>query len=196
MKEVRRLFVAIWPSPGVVKALASGQAWLKDQLPPRLVRWTPPAHLHLTLCFLGDVPANSIDPLIQALATLPRPSAQPRLTLAQAGVFPSPDRPRVLWAGVRGNTEILARLRQHLAQTLAPFATATLESHFRPHLTLARLAPCGQRETRMAMEVIQSCRFPNADPWKVSGCTLMESHRHPEGARYTALKEIPWAATR
>lgn len=196
MKEVRRLFVAIWPTEGVVKSLATGQVWLKDRLPPRLVRWTPPGHMHLTLCFMGDVPAGSVDPLIQALKSLPPAPTLPRLSLANPGVFPSPDHPRILWAGVRGDTETLSVLRRHIAQAVAPFSTATVESNFRPHLTLGRLAPCGQRETRLVMEGIKACRFPTSGPWKISGCTLMESDRHPDGPRYTALKEIPWAATR
>ena len=54
-----RLFIAIEltprsPGPGAL------QDTLKRQLPPKVVRWTQPDGIHLTLKFLGDTPHDKV----------------------------------------------------------------------------------------------------------------------------------------
>jgi 2'-5' RNA ligase len=100
------------------------QRW---QWPPD-ARLTPPSQLHLTLHFLGDVPADRLPQLQQALADVPLREMQ--LTL----------RTPELWmvAVLRPDeNEALRDLRRRLAFTLAHLDLHT-EADWTPHVTLAR----------------------------------------------------------
>jgi 2'-5' RNA ligase len=84
---------------------------LPEDLAGRLVRSTadalaevrtyPARDLHLTLCFLGDVDEDAAARLPGVLQEELRGLQAPELALDGVGGFPSLDRPRVLWAGVR-----------------------------------------------------------------------------------------------
>ena len=62
-----RLFIAIELSPEVKQALGRLQADLKRRLPPKVVRWTDPDGIHLTLKFLGDTPEDRVQAVTQGV---------------------------------------------------------------------------------------------------------------------------------
>ncbi|NLE75398.1 MAG: RNA 2',3'-cyclic phosphodiesterase, partial [Chloroflexi bacterium] len=75
MAETIRSFVAIELSPTVLATLTQIMANLKGQLPRGALRWVQPGGIHLTLQFLGDVRAEQVQAITQALgraaATVP-----------------------------------------------------------------------------------------------------------------------------
>jgi 2'-5' RNA ligase len=121
----RRLFIGLMPDAGVQAAIdGHRQLWRW----PSNARPTAPSQLHLTLHFLGDVPAERLPQLHQALAEVPVHEMQ--LTLR------TPD----LWmvAVLRPDeNEALRDLRRRLAFTLAHLDLHT-EGDWTPHVTLAR----------------------------------------------------------
>ena len=73
-------------------------------------RWTDPDHVHLTLKFLGEVPATEVDPIAAALEEVAGKFRPFEMTFGPIGAFPSPRRPRVVWLGVEPG---LDGLREH-----------------------------------------------------------------------------------
>lgn len=125
-----RLFLALWPSSATLAALREhAQAW---SWPPA-ARRTPPRRLHVTLHFLGDVPAQRLPALRQGLAA------------AWEGCELLLDLPQI-WPGGIAVLEAsrvpaaLAALHQRLGGQLAELGLAAETRRFRPHVTLARKA--------------------------------------------------------
>jgi 2'-5' RNA ligase len=105
---------------------------------PGAPRWTTPDRWHLTLLFLGTVPADRLAPLTDRVA--PAVAATPPLTLrlAGAGRFGSRRRPAVCWAGVDGDVAGLSALAGRLADAARAVPLPVEDRPFRPHLTLGR----------------------------------------------------------
>jgi RNA 2',3'-cyclic 3'-phosphodiesterase len=141
----RKLFFALWPDGAARAALAALQA-------PVAGRLTPAAKLHLTLAFLGHVPAGRVPALLGIRDRLAVPPL--RLVLDCYGYFA---RPRIAWAGMTQVPADLAALHAELVRELeaAGFSAAT-HGAFKPHVTLAREArhaPPGAPATPVVWEV-------------------------------------------
>ena len=133
-----RLFVAVVPPLEVVEDL-SEFVEPRRQHPDDDIRWASDEHWHLTLAFLGEVPDWKTEELEERLERAAKRQQPFALQLAGAGAFPGVPDARVLYAGVRDETESL----KHLSMTTraaANRAGVTVEGRkFNPHLTLARL---------------------------------------------------------
>src|SRR5690606_1518019 len=70
-------------------------------------RWVKPEQLHITLRFLGPITSDQVE---EAKAIVTRVASQFRpfaLTSHGLGCFPRPAAPRVLWARIQSEGEIL-----------------------------------------------------------------------------------------
>jgi 2'-5' RNA ligase len=177
-----RLFIALQLPEEVKAALAAAQARLPDQA----VRWTSPAAIHLTLQFLGEADEALVEPLVAALAALP---AEPiRLRLAGLGAFPNSRQPRVVWAGVAGDTEALLRLQAAVTTATAPLGFAGEARAFKPHLTLGRARQDARPEALRALgAALGAVEPPPPLVWEAGRATLYQSTLTPRGAIYTDL---------
>jgi len=99
-------------------------------------RWRREDQLHLTLRFIGEVEEPVADDIVSALAAIRAPAFS--LSLAEVGMFGDRRRPRVLWAGVRGEPA-LVRLRAKGEAALARAGLPPDNRKFHPHVTLAVL---------------------------------------------------------
>ena len=185
-----RAFVAIELSPEAQNALLNLQNRLKGLMPPRTVRWTPPGNIHLTLHFLGDVPAAKIDPAAAALQTAARAGQPFALYLEGLGCFPNLQRPRIVWAGVLGNMPALAHLHQNLGRQLAVIGYTPETRPYSPHLTIGRVQPglparqlahLNDQLAKVQPEIGRLAELP------VQAIYLIKSELKPGGPLYTRL---------
>jgi 2'-5' RNA ligase len=190
-----RLFIAVELTPELRQAIGRVQAELRGQLPPRVVRWTDPDGIHLTLKFLGDTPGEKTPAIVQAMTAAAAGFAPCTLAVAGLGCFPSPRQPRVLWVGVpavpKALTGVQRALDLHLARLNYPRETRA----FSPHLTLGRVndrATADERQTLSAllgrMQIAELGQLP------VQELVLFQSDLRPQGAIYTALARAPLLA--
>jgi len=130
-----RLFIATRPH-GAEKALAETIALLRDSVRGRFVA---PDSLHVTLAFLGDVPAARADDAAEALADacacVPGPFD---VQLDGLGSFGKPSR-ATLWQGLRDDGE-LAALAKAVRSELDVRGLPYDAKKFRAHITLMRNA--------------------------------------------------------
>ena len=134
-----RVFVAVDPPQGVRDELERALAPLRGS--PGEPRWIPPDRWHLTLLFLGTVPADRLPLLVEAAG--PAVAATPPLTLrlSGGGRFGALRRPQVMWAGVAGDVAGLADLAGRLTGAARALGLPVEDRPFRPHLTVGRWRP-------------------------------------------------------
>jgi 2'-5' RNA ligase len=187
----RRLFVALEPPDPVRRRIAALQAELRRAAGPAAgeLRWVDPANVHLTLQFLGAVPAERVGAIEGALAAAAAPGRPLALEVKGAGAFPSARRARVVWLGLAGDLAPLAALVAVVGRGLAPLGYAPEERPFSPHLTLGRA-----RDGRGAAGVAGALAAVSAADgvaWRAAELVLFESHLSPKGARYEAVARLP-----
>jgi 2'-5' RNA ligase len=153
---------------------------------PGAPRWIPPERWHLTLLFLGDVPAGRVPDLAEALGAAVEPTPALALRLAGAGRFGSRRRPQVAWAGVEGDVAELTALARRLALAARRLRLPVEERPFRAHLTLGRWRP-GRPADAGLLDRLAGYRGP---AWPVTGVALLRSHLGPE-PRYDELAAWP-----
>lgn len=152
------------------------------------VRWTRVASIHLTLKFFGDITETQVETL--SAAASPITAATPAFTLRVQGVgtFPGPKNPRVIWLGLSGQTDILARLVQSLKQAFVPLGFPMEKRQFTPHLTLGRVRSSQGKEA--LHQSLQTVALPEFAEFQVNQLVLYRSTLRPQGALYTPLYQI------
>lgn len=177
----RRLFVAL-PLPEAIRTVLAA---LSEPLPG--IAWTPPAQLHLTLRFLGDVPADGIDELSSRLAAVR--VAPFVLPLEGLGTFPPNRPPRVAWIGTGAGHPRLFQLRQRLDDALLAGGLPLDVRIFHPHVTLARSA---EGSAGLPAWLHHHREFA-APPFRVEAFALLASELRPGGAVHTLIQRFPLA---
>ena len=185
-----RAFLALSLSPQVRVHLHNLQQKLRSSLPP--VNWVRPESIHVTVKFLGTIPAQMADQLLEALRGLSTEVSPFSLNIQGIGVFPDMRSPRVLWAGLTGPVDKLIELHKHIQLVLEPLGFPIEEKAFHPHVTLARikwnwgrvgkaLAAGGYLESR---EVVSTM--------VVNQVVLYRSELSSAGSRYEVLGRLPF----
>lgn len=163
---------------------------LVGRLTPALPRasWTRPESWHITLKFLGDIPAEAAERFADAIDDCATAVPGGDLSGGGATLFPPRGRPRVLGIGFAPGSSALAPLADlaREAETLGRRVGARAEDRpFRPHVTLGRV-----REPWPAAAIGAFRREADAwvfPEWPVRSCVLYESRLHPSGAIHTPL---------
>lgn len=186
MGNMVRCFIAIELPPEVLRVLGDLQVRLgkgRDQA----AKWVAPSGIHLTLKFLGDVPADGIPLIASAMGRVAAAGTPLALYLAGAGCFPIPERPRVLWAGLAGDVERLAGLQARMQDAMAELGFAREARAFTPHLTLARMRDLATPdELRRVGSAVRQLAVPRVD-FTAGELALIRSDLLPSGAVYTVL---------
>lgn len=191
MSERLRVFVALPLADDLLARLTELQGRLRVTLPDRAVRWVRAHQIHLTLRFLGDVATDQIEPLGSALRAAVSGAPGLRLQVGGLGVFPNARRPRVVWVGLEGELESLARLQQQVAAACAGFVPDEDQQRFKPHLTLGRVNDRLPGNARAVADALPGWRFDEQLPWLADEVRLVRSRLQPGGSVYEDLACFP-----
>ena len=194
-----RLFIAV-PLPSEVTALI-GELVADLEKEGWPVRWVAPDTAHLTIQFIGEVPAEQAELLRMALPARVAEHAPFRLRTADLGVFPNLRLPRVLWLGLYGPAHRLVALREGITALLAELELPHDDRPFHPHITLGRVRSGGNLMTRHLPEAIRrrfaeeaergraTARAPLGVP--IDEVVLVRSILGRDGARHQILGHYP-----
>jgi len=186
-----RLFVACELPPEMRAALGALQEALRRQGAPS-VRWVRPDGIHLTLKFLGSVPAERVAAICAALAPVVEGIRPLQLSLGSLGAFGGRRGARVVWVGVDGDVARVAELQRRVETALAPLGFPTEDRAFSPHLTLARVPDhVGGAERERLWDLTKTLATPEAAPVTIREMSLMRSILGPGGAVYERLAAFP-----
>jgi 2'-5' RNA ligase len=177
-----RLFVALdlpWTLRTQLADLAMGLAG---------VRWVPPENYHITLRFIGELPAHKAEEIDLALAALRARGFS--LELNGVGTMEKAGRITALWVGVARNQQ-LDFLRGKIETALQRSGIPAERRRFLPHVTLARLNDTAA-EPRLA-HWVQAHNLYRSPPVPVEHFTLFSSQLGKEQAVYTSEVEYALA---
>ncbi|MBI2953230.1 MAG: RNA 2',3'-cyclic phosphodiesterase [Chloroflexi bacterium] len=191
-----RTFVAV-ELPGEVKASLRK---LEDRLKRRMssalgpdaaeraLKWVDPEGVHLTLKFLGAVPASHLAQIENALRRAIGEANPLAIELHGLGAFPTFQRPRVLWIGVHGEADKLGQIHAQIDAEMAGLGFPREERAFSPHITLARLRETAPPDERRKIgEAVKDGGELAPMAVSVDTISLMRSELSRAGAHYTAL---------
>jgi 2'-5' RNA ligase len=186
-----RLFVACELPPATKTALADVQSRLRSRGAQEL-RWVRPEGMHLTLKFLGEVPAERVPAIEEALAGAVEGPLELRLAFSALGSFGGPTRLRVVWVGAEGDVPRLVDLAGRVDAALTTLGFPRERRPYSPHLTLARVSDRASPEQRRRLsELIAGFPMPSVPEAVVREVSLMRSFLEPGGARYQRLAAFP-----
>ncbi len=173
-----RLFVAAELDEEVRRRLAEVQRKLRYV--NAKVTWVAPSNFHFTLKFLGETADEQRAGIQQGLEAAMAQFTPISCELRGLGLFP-----RVIWAGLHGETERLAALARRIDDELGRLGFSREEREFKPHLTLGRIRFLGDKEglTRL----IASHRNEAFGAVRVEAIHLFQSTLTPHGSIYTKL---------
>ncbi|MGH9849358.1 MAG: RNA 2',3'-cyclic phosphodiesterase [Blastocatellia bacterium] len=177
-----RTFIAIEIPAEIKTALSRLQTELRRA--GAEVSWTKPENIHLTLKFLGEIEETLVSEIERACVDVAAEFQPFTLDLDSTGVFPNARQPRVLWAGLAGETEKAVEIQRRLDERLAAIRFDREEKSFRPHLTIGRVK--SNRRTRELLALTRSYQLPRL-AFDVKEIVVMKSELLPAGARYTSL---------
>jgi 2'-5' RNA ligase len=168
-----RLFVALdlpWEIKERLATLAEGIQG---------ARWVPADNYHLTLRFIGEVPAYRAEEIDVALAGLRGKGFT--LMLAGVGTFEKAGREVALWVGVE-RTPALELLQSKIETALQRAGLEPERRRFVPHVTLARLDNAAPGKLA---SFVQRHNLLRLGPIPVGHFTLFSSLLGKEASVYT-----------
>jgi len=166
-----RLFVAVHLSPDASASLGAWADKLKPQASFR--KWVHPQDYHITVQFLGDTPRERIPELTEGLSAAAAEHAPFTLGVHEAGVFGASVSPRILWAGIRGDVDALAKLQRSVVSRMETYGFVPEDRPYRPHITIARKF---QGDEKFSMDIIGSP--PVNIQWDVHELVLFRTNLH------------------
>lgn len=181
----QRLFIALpCPlTPAIASTLDALRAAQRDRASG--LRVVAADTLHITLGFLGSVPAERIVDVHDAMAQL-RDVPAPQLAIRGAGHFPN-----ALWLGVAdsdgGTSAALGTLAQGCETALRARGFALERRPFHPHVTVARLKNAG------CFDCAAWCKARRDTTWAAltgGAVHLYRSETLDDGARYSIIHSI------
>lgn len=156
------------------------------------IRWVRPEGIHLTLRFMGNVDPKIIEGLLLLLPDLVTGFKPFELTISELGCFPNNRRPRVLWAGVKGDLSILRDLHLAVDNVVDKVGLPTEQRGFSPHLTLGRVhRNLSEREIKKIGQLIGTTSLPDIPSWINRTVDLMRTELDPEGSRHYLVGSFP-----
>jgi RNA 2',3'-cyclic 3'-phosphodiesterase len=150
------------------------------------VKWVAPESMHVTLLFLGEVDDRELHAVCKAVQAVAEGEPPFPLRVSGVGAFPTPRRPKILWAGITEGTEPLRRLNAAMEERMLELGCYRKEERgYNPHLTLGRVK--GDAEAfKLAAEI------PKRGDWEggrfaVDEVLVFSSEMDRDGPVYTVI---------
>jgi 2'-5' RNA ligase len=185
MPPTLRTFIALELPPSVISLLEKVQEDLKSM---RLrAKWVRPENIHLTLKFLGNINPGDIDKIGRAMKDAVDNFVAIDLVVRGVGVFPGIKRPRVIWVGLGGQTQLLFAMQRMLEDNLTALDFEKEKRPFKGHLTLGRFRQTVEPDT--IRQIMQKYANLSSEEFTASRIILFKSDLKPTGAVYSQLQQ-------
>ena len=176
-----RTFVGLNLSVAVTRRIAEEVERARADVGDAKVAWVPPANYHVTLFFCGSVEEELVDAMAERLRRQ-LASVQPfEVKAGGLGVFPSHERPRVLWVGVDGGQQLID-LQKAVEEVMVGLGLPKEDRKFHPHVTVGRV----KSGTSITWE--SAAELGVSHPPDI---VVYESRTTAKGSEYTARARVP-----
>ena len=185
MSEMIRSFIAFEiNNPSVLQKFKEAQDLLiRTGADLRLVM---PENIHITLRFLGDIPASRVDQIHEGMKIVDFSAFE--CEVRGLGVFPDLRYARVVWAGIRKGSEELKNVANQLEPHLHKLGFRADPKGFSPHLTLARVKT-GRNKAELARSIQEQADY-DFGIVRADCLRLKKSVLTPKGPIYSTLREV------
>lgn len=154
------------------------------------VNWVAPENFHVTLNFLGDVDDRDLHGICRAMADVAKREGPFRLSIAGVGAFPTPRRPKILWAAIAEGLESLQRIYAASEPKLTELGVYRREERgYTPHLTLGRVKDEADGEL-IAPELAKYAEWNGGDVF-VQELKVYTSELRRTGPVYSVIGRAP-----
>ena len=154
------------------------------------VRWVASPQMHITLKFLGEVPNEQIIDVCRAVVSASEGRDPFDIECQGAGAFPSPERPRTVWAGVGRGSETIVPLQAAIEEAMGALGYPFEARRYVPHLTLGRVRGGGRELARLG-ELIRAEGTTPLGESPVDEVLVMASYLEKTGPSYEVLGRAP-----
>lgn len=176
--ETIRAFIAVRPNQPVYTELIRVQRELETAFTSSglRIKWTDPETFHITLLFLGDIPANHVPFILQAMDFVQGRVTPPGVcALYGLGLF---KRPGALRVGISAPPELL-ELQQRVCAALD-----MQPGRFHAHFTLGRIK-AGQPDQTF-FQTLENTKIQPV-PFAICELELVKSELFADGALHSVL---------
>jgi RNA 2',3'-cyclic 3'-phosphodiesterase len=160
--------------------------------PDAQIRWVPPANLHITVWFLGEVREPRVESLVASL-TPPLDTRSFTLRVGGGGAFPRTGAPRAIWLGLMDGRVGLIAVHEQLRGRLVPLGFDPGARPYSPHLTIARVKDVRPRDARAMRDLLREVAA-DVGECEVRFATVFVSRPTRTGAQYEPLCRVQLAS--
>ncbi len=167
--------------------LDSDPSWAKE-------KWVRDGDRHVTVKFIGPVPDDRLDALVETIGRVAADHAPLELRLTGLRAVPSARRARMLWADMDCDDGTLSALAADIDRTLGDeFGVDSDGRPFAAHVTLARSRrPRPVRDEALGAGALAlTSGEPSVRNVSVPSVTLYSSTLSPDGPTYEVISTIP-----
>ncbi len=179
-----RTFVAVEVPANVRAKIAQLMARLR--VSPANVKWVDDLQLHYTLKFLGNLTIQDVGEVCAAVQSAVEELPAFEIQVGGLGAFPTPDRPRTVWVGVRQGEAEMVALHNAIERQLSDLGFRTENRRFRPHLTIGRVRNSPEGIPELAAMMVAEQSFL-AGVVSVDEAVVFSSELGPKGPTYDVL---------
>lgn len=153
------------------------------------IRLVDPSQVHVTLKFLGEVDADRLDTVSEALRESVAAADVPPFAanIGGYGAFPSHDYISVIWIGVRDGGMEMHRLHDAIETRMVELGFEPADHEFTPHATIARM---DHAEGKSYVQDVLHDRDPDIGSLHVTEVSLTESTLTPDGPEYETVTAV------
>jgi len=183
---MKRLFLSVDLPDDLADEVAAVQEELSEA---GGLRFVDPAQAHVTVKFLGDTDPDRVLDIETAVETaIDDAGVGPfDATVADLGVFPSPDYISVVWLGVRAGAEEMTRLHEAIERETTAVGFDPESHDFTPHVTIARMNSARGKEH--VQRVVRE-QDPVVGTFRVTEVRLKESTLEGDGPVYDTVSRF------
>lgn len=186
--EIIRAFIAI-PLPNSVKTSikqfitkSQSEGFYQD------IKWVNPENLHITLKFLGDTKVKDFQLLFEEINKQLSPIKKTSLQISQIGVFPKPNRARVVWIGLSPSTALDA-IYETIEMTAQNLGFEQDSKAFSPHITIGRLKRHTSKQPDLS-EFVSKNKTKQFGAFSINEIHFIKSQLTPKGPIYNTLYRL------
>ena len=182
-----RCFLAVELPGHLQERVEAATMELRRRIGADLVRWVPIRNVHVTLKFLGDTAATSLEAIRVSIQDAAAQFPPFEAVVSGLGAFPGNRQPRVLWVGLVA-PPVLASLQRELDVVTIRLGYATEGRAYSPHLTVGRVRQnIAAVDARLLRGELERTKLGDLGRWRVEAVHLFSSQLLPSGSVYTKL---------
>lgn len=184
-----RVFISVNLPAEAKKELERLQKELQKKHWP--VKWEKPKKIHVTLAFLGNLKGKILK-VKSAIEKGVLEISPFEVSFKGIGAFPGFVKPRIVWVGLKGNLQGLAKLQKNIELELKKEKIWFDKKPFVPHMTIGRVKKgIGKGALQdLGKKIKKRRQIDFQSKIEVKSVDIMKSTLLPKGSVYKKLAEV------